>query len=296
MWAGLALAGTVGPMTDLGTADRADATFAAACAADRAFLGMELDADGGASFRLTRALARHDGRLYGGTAVAAAIALAEHGSGRRSLWTTVQFVSGAATVGDRIDCSVEVLAAGRRTSQVRVTGRLGDRELFGALGATATLKERAISGVFEDMPVVADPDDCDVFRFPIPEHMQDALDGLDRHMELRIARAADGPSTVSGQILFWARVRGCRATPALIGYLADMVPMSVVKAAGRIGGGTSLDNTLRVAHAVDTEWVLLQLDPHLALGGYGHGTAHVWSPDGRLMATASQTAALLVLD
>lgn len=257
---------------------------------------MELAADGTASFPLTRALCRHDGRLYGGTAVTAAIAMAEHASGRRCLWTTVQFVSGTATAGDRVHCTAEVLAAGRRTSQVRVTLRAGDQEISCALGATAVLKDRALTGVFQDAPPVDAADDCEEFRFPIPARLREVMDDRERHMELRIARRTDGSTGPTGELLFWSRIPGRLATPAIIGFLADMVPMSVVKAAGRLGGGTSLDNTVRIAHAADTEWVLLQLDPHVALGGYGHGTAHVWSPDGTLLATASQTAALLVVD
>lgn len=274
-----------------------DDDLAATCAADRSFLGLELADARRASFRLTRELSRHDGRLYGGTAVAAAIALAEHASGRRSLWTTVQFVSGAAFIGDRIDCEVDVLAAGRRTSQVRVTAHRGDQELFCALGATATLKEAAVAGVFEEPPAVADPDDSERFRFPLPEHLRDASESeLDDRMEIRVARRTVGGARQPGELLFWARVPGHRATPAVLGFLADMVPMSVVHATGHMGGGTSLDNTLRVGLVAHTEWVLLQLDPHLALGGYGHGTGHMWSPDGTLLATASQTASLIILD
>ncbi len=268
---------------------------AAGRAADQDFLGLEVDGRDRASFTLTGALARHDGRLYGGTAVAAAVALAEHATERPSLWTTVQFVSGASVVGDRIDCQVEVLASGRRTSQVRVTARLGDTELFCALGATALGKLNALEGTFETRPDVPDPDDCEIFRFPVPESMQDLATGLDRLMEIRIARHR-GQAPSPGRLRFWTRVRDRRATPAILGYLADMVPMSVVHATGHMGGGTSLDNTLRIAHHADTEWVLLELLPHAARGGFGTGTAHLWAPDGTLLATASQTAALLVLD
>lgn len=289
------VADTVAPMSGPLHDSQPDEAVLARQANDRRFLGLEILGPSTASFSLTRPLSRHDGRLYGGTAVAAAIAMAEHGTGRPSLWTTVQFVSGAASVGDRIDCEVEVLAAGRRTAQVRVTGRLSGRELFCALGATAILKGRGLEGVFEDFPSVAAPEDCDEFRFPIPEHLQEMIE-RERLMEMRIAREVGGAEASSGELRFWARVPGYEATPAVIGYLADMVPMAVVKAAGRVGGGTSLDNTLRVGHATTTEWVLLQLDPHLAVGGYGTGTGHVWAPDGTYVATASQTAALLVLD
>lgn len=277
----------------LGDDDRA---VTAARAADRAFLGLEPSGDDRAAFTLTAGLARHDGRLYGGTAVAAAIAMLEQASDRRALWVTVQFVSGAATVGDRIECEVEVLASGRRTSQLRVVGRRDGEELFGAVGAAATLKERAVSGVFETPPDVDPPEECQPFRFPVPQHLQAMTDlGIERRMEIRVARRPV-PGLAGGQLLFWARVRDHLATPAILGYLADMVPMSVVHASGHMGGGTSLDNTLRLGLPSQTDWVLLQLDPHLALGGYGHGTAHLWSPDGALLATASQTAALLVLD
>jgi len=289
-------ADTVAPMN--GPADHLDDGFEARCAGDRAFLGLEVAGDGThAAFPLTTPLARHDGRLYGGTAVAAAIAMAEHASGRPCLWTTVQFVSGDSVVGDRIECEATVLAAGRRTTQVRVSGRTDGRELFSAVGSTAVHKERALDGVFEPVPAVAQPDECDVFHFPIPKHMvEHAERERARPMELRATRRIDPTEAREGELLFWARVAGQRATPAMIGYMADMVPMSVVHATGHLGGGTSLDNTVRIGRAADTEWVLLQLDPHLAIGGYGHGAALVWSPDGVLMATASQTAALIVLD
>jgi acyl-CoA thioesterase len=282
-------------MIDLGAAD-ADDGFAARCAADQAFLGLELAADGTASFALTGGLARHDRRLYGGTAVAAAIALAEHASGRPALWTTVQFVSGATVVGDRIDCRVDVLAAGHRTTQLRVTAHVGDQELFCALGATATPKAGSLSGVFEEPPAVLEPELCEPFRFPLPKSMRGTEMDLERLMDIRVARARDDAPRPVGQLLFWARVPDHRASPAILGFLADMVPMSVVHATGHMGGGTSLDNTLRVGQPAATEWVLLQLDPHLAQGGYGHGTGHLWSPDGALLATASQTASLIVLD
>lgn len=35
--------------------------------------------------------------------------------------------------------------------------------------------------------------------------------------------------------------------------------------------------------------------PHLAAGGYGHGSVHLWTEDGHLLATASQTAAMVEL-
>ena len=82
---------------------------------------------------------------------------------------------------------------------------------------------------------------------------------------------------------------------AVLGFLADMVPSSVARAAGRMGGGTSLDNSMRFGPAPDTEWVLIDYDPYLAHHGYAHGGARVWSEDGVLLGIASQTASVILI-
>ena len=46
---------------------------------------------------------------------------------------------------------------------------------------------------------------------------------------------------------------------------------------------------MRFSGATTDEWVLLELDPHLASGGYGHGGVLVWSPSGELLASGSQS-------
>jgi hypothetical protein len=63
----------------------------------------------------------------------------------------------------------------------------------------------------------------------------------------------------------------------------------VGEALGIIGGGNSLDNTLRVAHLVPTEYVLLDIHVHTVQNGFGHGTVHMFAEDGTLMAIASQS-------
>ena len=95
----------------------------------------------------------------------------------------------------------------------------------------------------------------------------------------------------------WMRMRdGEPLTPARLAFIADMVPVSVMRACGLTGAGTSLDNTLRVGPIVETEWVLLDLRPHFAHGGYGHGDAFLWSESGVLMATGSQSSTMLLFD
>ena len=92
----------------------------------------------------------------------------------------------------------------------------------------------------------------------------------------------------------WARLTPPRRemTPAGVAYLADMVPGAIARAAGKLGGGFSLDNALRFAEVRPTEWVLLHLRGDVATHGYGHGSFTAWSSEGALLATGSQTASM----
>jgi acyl-CoA thioesterase len=117
-----------------------------------------------------------------------------------------------------------------------------------------------------------------------------------RNLEFRSAPPLEGSEPRPDSLTLWARVPGWPATPAVMAYLADMVPLSIARAASRAGGGSSIDNTMRFAASTPQEWVLLELDPHVASGGYGHGNVLVWSPDGELLATGSQTASMLLFD
>lgn len=265
-------------------------------ASDHALLGLVHDGPGAASFELTRPLARFDGKLFGGTAIAVAVALAEVETARPALWTTVQFIAGDTALGDRFRCTTEVLAEGRSAAQVRVTARVDGREVFCALGATAHRKSGRIEGAFEPFPSVPPPEEASPFLLPIPESMRAEAAKSLRNIEMRSAPPLPGSVAPRAHLTLWARVPGRPATPAVIAYLADMVPLSIARAAERAGGGTSIDNTMRFSGAVADEWVLLELDPHLASGGYGHGSVLVWSPDGALVATGGQTASLLLFD
>ena len=120
----------------------------------------------------------------------------------------------------------------------------------------------------------------------IPRHIPSWL-------SLSELRSLDLPD---GRQAMWARMRDMPQTRATIGFLADMVPNSVVTAAGRVGAGTSLDNAMRFGPRPETEWILVDFDPYLAAGGYGHGAARLWSTEGVLLGVASQTAALLFFD
>lgn len=276
---------------------------------DTDFLGLATgDEPGRFHFTVADHLARLDGRLYGGTAIAASIATAELVSNRRALWMTTQFVA-TAEHGTEVAVVAEVLAPGRRTSQVRVTGTDSEgRVVFASLGATGQYREEGLTGELENPPVVASPEDAEVWTSPfaglarfaspgftIPPFPEKS--GFSRVIEIREPEVLDHPDPGPGRLCLWVR-RADRQpiSPAVAAYMADMVPLSVAHAFGVLAGGTSLDNTIRIGAFVESEWILLDLRPHLAVGDYGHGAAHIWSLDRRLLATASQTASMIHFD
>jgi acyl-CoA thioesterase len=281
--------------------------------ADAAFLGLRRDdGDGAGRFRFTveDRLSRMDARLYGGTAIAVSIAAAEELTDRPVLWMTTQFVATAAQ-DTEIDVLAEVLAPGKRTNQVRITGTdPAGPAVFASLGATGHHREGGMTGEFERMPKVSPPSDADPAGNPFSVMAKAA--GVERPdgppsfpsntgfasvVEMRAAEVLDHPDPGPGRICMWLRRKDREpVTPALAAFMADMVPMSVALAAGAMAGGTSLDNSIRIGTFTDTEWILLDLRPHLAAGDYGHGSAHIWSEDGHLMATASQTASMIRFD
>ena len=116
-----------------------------------------------------------------------------------------------------------------------------------------------------------------------------------RRLELRLAVGRqfdewDGTLLPGGRSALWARVADLpETTAAKLAILGDYVPFGIGQALGRLGGGNSLDNTLRVYRLVPTEWVLLDIRIQAVARGFGHGVVHLWAEDGTLLATASQS-------
>jgi acyl-CoA thioesterase-2 len=260
-------------------------------------LGLEVSDDGlRSSYELVPHRCRTDGALYGGSALGASLQAFEAATGRPALWATTQF-SGKTQLGARIDQEVEVLALGHNVAQLRLTARTGDDVLYSALGATArprTGPAGDATGTGPTMPEVPPASSSDNTRW----HAESGEVGFGLVSDFRAVPYPPDPITGAerpGRLAMWARLRGERHnTAASLAFLADMVPIAICHATGKAGGGTSLDNTLRVGRLVESEWVLLDIEGQHASGGYGHGQVHVWSADGQLMATGSQSSPLIV--
>jgi acyl-CoA thioesterase len=265
---------------------------------DARLIGLEAvgePSEGRLRFPLTPHLCRPDGKLYGGTGIAATVAAMELVTGRPTLWASSQLV-GVPMLGDVVDVLVEPLARGHYVDQVRVTASVGGVVAFAAVGSTATVRADGLSGTGETMPRVTAPDDS-TDRMGSSQARRWGSDGGPGHhrvSQMRTALPLDGePPFAPGHLCMWARlVDETTTTAAKLGFLGDMVPIAACDAAGVQGAGTSLDNSLRVGHLVDSEWVLLDIHGSIAHGGYGYGVAHLWSPDGVLLGTAHQTAKL----
>jgi acyl-CoA thioesterase len=258
--------------------------------ADRAFLGVELDESGlRGSMQVVDAFTNPRGSFYGGAGVALAVAAMEAATDRRALWTTLQFLS-TPMRGERVDFVTEVRQHGNKSSQVRVTTTSNGNEAFTAVGATGVARSDLTLSV-DRMPVVRAPEECPPVDF---SHMGDLARSRFSVTEHRVAADPADLAGGSTQVAFWARVPGMTASPALLGYVGDVSVLAIFEVLGcsKDGAGTSLDNTLRVGAPADTEWILLDLRGHFVSSGYANATANMWSPDGTLLGSMSQTVVL----
>jgi len=119
-----------------------------------------------------------------------------------------------------------------------------------------------------------------------------------RLVKFRTWEGLDGSEPGDGRTILWSRIpeviEGVDA--AALAILGDFVPMGVGQALGVQGGGNSLDNTLRIGRLVPTEWVLLDIQVHMAQRGFGHGLVHMFAEDGTLLAVASQSCIVRLWD
>ena len=208
---------------------------------------------------------------------------------RDAVWVATQFVA-QARIGERIDLVAHVLAEGKRIAQVHVVATVDDRIIFTALGATAHPRPHGLTGQYDDMPRVTPPEQARRSIGARPCRSWPSAASTATSSSARRRSSAPRPRAMA----LWARLTGSgsRHDRRGVAFVADMVPGAIARAAGKLGGGFSLDNALRFAAIPATEWVLLHLRGDVASHGYGHGSFTAWSRDGALLATGSQTASM----
>jgi acyl-CoA thioesterase len=234
------------------------------------------------------------GFLFGGCGLGAAIEALERTTGRPVVWATAQYLS-YAQPPSVLDIDVTIAVEGHHITQARAVGHVADREI---LTVNAALGHRDIdaSGAWASPPDVPGPDECPGRSLRLPGE-----DSIMTRLEVRLADARDWseldgtPGT--GRSALWARIPDLLEVSAgTLAILGDYVPFGLSQALGRVGGGNSLDNTLRVARLVPTEWVLLDIRIHAVANGFGNGAVLLWSESGELLATASQSTIVRTFD
>jgi acyl-CoA thioesterase-2 len=256
-----------------------------------AFLGLERVDDRHWRLEVGPELTTPGNFLFGGCGLGAALVALERASGRPTVWATAQYLSYAPT-HSVLDLTVTLAAEGRKVTQGRVVGRVGEQEILtvnAAVGSPGTLDA---GGVWVIPPEVPPPDQCPPRR--IPDFNRTSI--FDR-IEVRLARGRTFEEIDAGLLgpgdpdsALWARVPGhLEPSAATLAIIGDYVSGGVSQPLGRRTMSRSLDNTLRMVRVVPTEWVLCDIRILALVGGYGQGVAHLWSQDGELLATASQS-------
>jgi acyl-CoA thioesterase II len=225
--------------------------------------------------------------LFGGCALGAGTCALEVATGRPTVWASAQYLS-YAPVGSVVDFEVVPAVPGRQTTQARAVGRVEGQEIL-TVNAALGRRSFVVSGTWVTPPDVPPPEAST--RRELADHHDGTILG---RVETRLAlgrqfEELDG-TPGDGRCAIWARVPGhLEPSAATLAILGDLVPGGMGQAMGLRGGGNSLDNTIRVAKLVPTEWVLCDIRIEAIENGFGHGSALLWAEDGTLLATASQS-------
>lgn len=247
---------------------------------------------------VVRSLISGTGALFGGAGLGAGIEVAEAVTGRPVVWATAQYLD-YAPEGSALDLEVHEVVRGNQVSQVRVICTVDGSEIITVIGAFG-YRPVPLEGQWAQRPAAPEPKDCP--PRPMMDHSRPGGDGgsgshegtITSRMEMLLADArpfAEFPGPPgSGNSALWVRFPGLSELRASgLAIIGDFVPFGIGQGLGRRAGGNSLDNTLRVARLVPTEWVLADVRIHAVQNGFGHGLVHLWADDGTLLATASQS-------
>src|SRR3954451_3188370 len=229
------------------------------------------------------------GALFGGCGLGAAIEVMEQETGRPCVWATAQYLS-YARPPSVLELDVHEVVRGHQISQARVIAHVGDEEILTVLAALGQRPNAPFEGEWATRPRVPRPEECPP-RIRWAHHEGTISDRMD--MRIAIGRNPDelaGGEPGTGNSALWVRMpEVLDMSAAALAIIGDYVPFGIGQALGERAGGNSLDNTLRVATRVPTDWVLADIRVHAVHDGFGHGLVHLWAEDGTLLATASQS-------
>ncbi len=253
----------------------------------REFLGLTRVDEKTWRLRVTERLITPGQFLFGGCGLAAGIVALEEASGRPAVYAAAHYLS-FAPLGASVEVSVDLAAVGRRVTQARATARSEGREVLSVSAALGT-GELSAPSPWLTMPRVPEPEESPVRGTPARFE-----DSIFNYVEARIAQGRSysemngepGPANSA----LWLRVPDhLEPSAATLAIFGDFLAGGASQPFGRHVMGRSLDNTVRVATLSATEWILLEIHMHALTGGFAQGTGFLWSRDGVLLGTASQS-------
>jgi len=258
------------------------------------FLGIERHSEDTFSLEVTEKLITPGQFLFGGCGLAAGIVTLEAHSGRPAIWASAHYLSYAPT-GSRVTVTSTLAVVGGHVTQARAVATIGDKEILtinAALGTGTLSADRP----WATIPNVRPPEECPPRRLPIGMG-----ESIFEHIDTRVAlgRTFDQIDGVPGtpHSALWARIPDhLDPSAATLAIFGDYVSGGSTEPLGRRVMGRSLDNTIRVAKLAPTEWVLCDIQMHALEGGFGQGIGFLWSQEGQLLATASQSIAQKLWD
>lgn len=235
-------------------------------------------------------LAVHDGvtsgagALFGGGATAAALVAASAEATQPIVWASAHF-GALAKAGADVDLTTTVISAGRTMTHLEVRAVVADRESFVVRVAAGERPAHAVQGQWVTAPDLPGPDESTPFDHPVHEGTWAA------RFDWRLAGRGAAPDPWAA---WWVRPRPDDACEPLVAaaVLTDYVTYGVGRALGEPMGGLSVDNVLRFHGAPPhdaADWWLLEVRPEAIAGGFGHGAARLFTTDGRLLATGTQS-------
>lgn len=234
------------------------------------------------------------GSMFGGAGLAAGMLAMEETTERPVIWATAQYLS-FVQPPSILDIDIKVPAVGNRVTQSRAVIHVDDTEVITVNAALGT-RPMEESGQWVEFPTAKPPEDSEPIGFEASEKQT-----IHDRIDLRVAKGKFGfrdigDASGDGQSLLWCKIPGAKVTPAMLAIMADFMPSGVGNVLDRRAGGSSLDNTIRIVNVVPTEWVLCDTQVHGIHHGFGHGLMHLWSQDGTLLATASQSVIARIHD
>ena len=219
--------------------------------------------------------------LMGGVALATAMEAIEKVTQKPVLWATAQYLS-FVQANSILDIDVDVRIQGNTASQAKALCHVGEKEII-TVDAALGFKENQPSLQSVSMPDFVPPEKCQT----MVEKDRDA-DDFNRNYEKR--GLWDEEKSQFNRIRYWTRIAcGEEVSSGHLAIIGDYLLGAVHYLLGEGVNTNSLDNTIRIAKIVQTDWILCDVIIPYIGNGFCMGEMRMFAQDGTLLAVASQS-------